>query len=301
MKRTFFALIIAFVFVSLTSPTFGQAEQKKKKDNPAASANTSSRSLISSSSNNNERTAETFEIITVDDVSFKMIFVSGGVFRMGCTSEVEQYCWSDEYPSHDVTLDDYYIGETEVTQDLWQVVMGTSPTGDDRWTYTLGLGDNYPAYRISYEDVKEFITRLNSMTGRTFRMPTEAEWEFAARGGNKSRHYMYSGSNNINDVAWCLETADGEHNYPVKQKKPNELGIYDMSGNVYEWCMDWYDEYVDQRQVNPSGPAFGDERVYRGCCVAGPPRSCRVSDRNKNQPSFRGQFHGVRLVMEPNK
>ena len=219
MKRTFFALIIAFVFVSLTSPTFGQAEQKKKKDNPAASANTSSRSLISSSSNNTERTAETFEIITVDDVSFKMIFVSGGVFRMGCTSEVEQYCWSDEYPSHDVTLDDYYIGETEVTQDLWQVVMGTSPTGDDRWTYTLGLGDNYPAYRISYEDVKEFITRLNSMTGRTFRMPTEAEWEFAARGGNKSRHYMYSGSNNINDVAWCLETADGEHNYPVKQKK----------------------------------------------------------------------------------
>lgn len=299
MKRTFFTLFIAFVFVSLTSQAFGQVEQKKKKDNPTPPANTSLRSLMSSSSNDNERTDVMSETITVGDVSFKMIYVKGGTFRMGCTSEVEPDCWSDEYPSHDVTLNDYYIGETEVTQELWQVVMGTSPTGDDRWTYSLGLGDNYPAYKISYEDVRAFISKLNKMTGRTFRMPTEAEWEYAARGGDRSRHYMYSGSNNISDVAWCLETADGERNYPVKQKKPNELGIYDMSGNVYEWCSDWYSEYIDQRQVNPSGPAFGEERIYRGCCVAGPPRSCRVSDRNKNIPSFRGDFHGVRLVMEP--
>ena len=163
---------------------------------------------------------------TVNGVTFKMKLVEAGTFQMGSTSN------SNASPVHSVTITkDYYIGETEVTQALWEAVMGYSPTsGDIYWSSEYGLGDDYPAYHISYEDVQSFLTKLNSLTGLKFRMPTEAEWEFAARGGNKSKGYTYSGSNTIGDVAWYLDNSSKTH--PVKTKAANELGIYDMSGNV---------------------------------------------------------------------
>ena len=160
-----------------------------------------------------------------------MKLVEAGTFQMGSTTGD-----SDEAPVHSVTISkDYYMGETEVTQALWEAVMGYSPTSDGySWSSKDGLGDNYPAYYISYEDVQSFITELNSLTGENFRMPTEAEWEFAARGGNKSKGYKYSGSNTIGDVAWYSKNTRSKTN-AVKTKAANELGIYDMSGNVHEW------------------------------------------------------------------
>ena len=238
------------------------------------------------------------QTFTVGGVPFTMIFVEGGTFTMGCTSEQGDDCWDSEKPVHKVTLSNYYIGETEVTQALWKAVMGTESTHSGGWTTEYGRGDNYPAYRVSYDDVKTFISRLNQKTGRTFRMPTEAEWEYAARGGKKSRGYKYSGSNTIGDVAWYTDNS-GSKTHPVKQKQANELGIYDMSGNVYEWCSDWYGGYSSSSQSNPIGPDKGSYRVIRGGYWGIRARNCRVSYRNYSAPSYRLNFLGFRLVLLP--
>ena len=208
---------------------------------------------------------------SVNGVEFKMVFVEGGTFTMRATSEQEEYAVDDEYPTHSVTLSDYYIGETEVTQALWKAVMGNNPS--------VFEGDNLPVESVSYEDVKTFITKLNGKTGKKFRLPTEAEWEYAARGGNKSKGYKYSGSNNIKDVAWCDENSNDE-THPVKTKRPNELGIYDMSGNVWEWCSDWYGGYSSNAQTNPQGPSSGSLRVLRGGSWNDDARYCRASYRS---------------------
>lgn len=204
---------------------------------------------------------------------------------------------SDEAPVHSVTISkDYYIGETEVTQALWEAVTGYSPTSDGRsWSTEYGLGDNYPAYYISYEDVQSFITKLNSLTGENFRMPTEAEWEFAARGGNKSKGYTYSGSNTIGDVAWYDDNSSMTHT--VKTKAANELGIYDMSGNVWEWCSDWYGTYGSSAQTDPTGPTTGTYRVFRGGGWNFIATYCRCADRHFNTPSDRFDGLGVRLAL----
>ena len=190
-------------------------------------------------------------IITVNGVAFNMVKVSGGTFQMGATSEQGSYVDSDEQPVHQVTLSDYYIGETEVTQELWQAVMGSNPS---KFTGS-GL---LPVEKVSWDDCQTFITKLN-----VFRLPTEAEWEFAARGGNSSQGYKYSGSNNIDDVAWYTNNSNSK-THEVGTKAPNELGIYDMSGNVWEWCQDWDGSYSSSAQTNPTGPTSGAERVYRG-------------------------------------
>ncbi|MGM9678686.1 MAG: formylglycine-generating enzyme family protein, partial [Bacteroidaceae bacterium] len=207
---------------------------------------------------------------------------------------------SNEQPVHSVTITkDYYIGETEVTQALWKAVMGYSPTSDGiAWSSSDGLGDDYPAYLISYEDVQSFITKLNILTGQKFRMPTEAEWEFAARGGNKSKGYTYSGSNTIDDVAWYGDNSNHK-THPVKTKAANELGIYDMSGNVYEWCNDWYgsDYYSSSPQNNPTGPATGSYRVRRGGSWYSDAASCRCAYRSLSSLSYRGNDLGVRLSL----
>ncbi len=255
------------------------------------------------------------EIIKVGNVVLWMVYVEGGTFRMGCTYEQGDDCRDEERPTHQVTLDGYYIGETEVTQALWREVMGSEPTANSGWITELGRGDNYPAYNVSYEDVQEFIKRLNKMTGRTFRLPTEAEWEYASRGGNKSRGYKYSGSNNIDDVAWYWKNSgDGylsgdwnldkivkNHckNRPVKGKLANELGLYDMTGNVLEWCQDWYGEYNSGSQRNPQGPSSGPGRVVRGGCFCYSARFCLMSTRNKCNPSICTEYLGFRLVLEP--
>ncbi|MBR5331817.1 MAG: SUMF1/EgtB/PvdO family nonheme iron enzyme, partial [Muribaculaceae bacterium] len=229
--------------------------------------------------------------------------------------------YSDERPTHKVTVSDFYIGKYEVTQQLWEYVMkysGTCADGStmsayasDVWLSTnpsskFGVGYYYPAYHVSWEDIVNiFIPRLNKITGKTFRLPTEAEWEYAARGGNKSKGYKYSGSNNIEDVAWFVDNADdvdsssssyGTH--PVGTKSPNELGIYDMSGNVWEWCSDWYASYLSTSQTNPAGPTSGSYRVPRGGGWGSNALGCRVSFRSYFTPSRRTDYLGFRLVCD---
>ena len=212
----------------------------------------------------------TNKTFTVNGVSFEMIAVKGGTFTMGATSEQGSDAESDEKPTHSVTLSDYYIGKFEVTQELWQAVMGNNPS--------YYKGNNLPVEQVSWNDVQEFIKKLNQKTGANFRLPTEAEWEYAARGGNKSQGYKYSGSNTIGNVAWYTDNS-GSKTHQVGTKAPNELGIYDMTGNVWEWCQDWYGSYSRDSQTNPKGASSGSSRVYRGGSWyygAKSPAECRI-------------------------
>ncbi len=224
---------------------------------------------------------------TANGVSFSMIEVRGGTFQMGATSE-QSDPYSDEKPVHSVTLSSYYIGETEVTQALWEAVMGSNPSSFK--------GSNNPVEQVSWNYCQIFIQKLNSLTGKTFRLPTEAEWEYAARGGNKSRGYQYSGSNNLFDVAWHTDNS-GSKTHPVKTKQPNELGIYDMSGNVWEWCQDWYGSYSSSSQTNPTGASSGYIRVYRGGSWGDNARFCRVAVRGGAAPSYCDDDLGLRLAL----
>ena len=212
----------------------------------------------------NEETEPQTETFTIDGVSFTMVKVKGGTFTMG----------NDGYPvyrpTHEVTLSDFSIGQTEVTQELWLAVMGVNPS----WFCSAeGYEDDLmrPVEEVSWYHCYDFIVKLNRLTGRSFRFPTEAEWEFAARGGNKSNHYRYSGSNDLDDVGWYKlnipsqeEGTAGYGTQRVGLKRPNELGLYDMTGNVWEWCLDWFDYYSSEPQVNPTGPTTGQQRIMRG-------------------------------------
>ena len=227
---------------------------------------------------------------TVEGVEFKMVAVKGGTFQMGATSE-QQNTDSDEHPVHSVTLSDYYIGETEVTQALWQAVMGSNPSN-------FTGNSQRPVESVSWNDCQTFISRLNSKTGMNFRLPTEAEWEYAARGGNRSNKTQYSGSSNIDNVAW-YDNNSGSTTHPVKGKSPNELGLYDMSGNVWEWCSDWYssDYYSNSPHNNPQGPSSGPNRVIRGGSWGYRAQRCRVASRLGNGPGHRYLNFGLRLAL----
>lgn len=257
---------------------------------------------------------------SVGGVSIKMVEVVGGTFLMGAQtadSTKDNYDYeaeTDESPVHEVTVSDFYIGETEVTQGLWEAVMkysGTCADGSsmsayasDVWLGTnpstsYGLGREYPAYYVSWEDIVNiFLPRLNKITGATFRLPTEAEWEYAARGGNQSQGYKYSGSNTIEDVAWYYNNS-ASSTHPVGTKQPNELGIYDMSGNVWEWCSDWSGSYTATAQTDPTGSSTGSSRVLRGGSWYGDAQGCRVSNRFNNFPDTRYFNYGFRLVLCP--
>ena len=213
-----------------------------------------------------------------------MVKVEGGIFSMGST---EGY---DEKPVHQVRLSDFCIGKYEVTQDEWEVVMGTNPSHFK--------GVNKPVECVSWNDCQEFIKKLNKLTGLQFRLPTEAEWEYAARGGNKSKGYKYSGSNIIGNVAWYWDNSN-QKTHPVGTKAPNELGIYDMSGNVWEWCSDWYSSsyYSSSPANNPTGPATGSDRVYRGGSWLHFADYCRVANRILNNPDYRYSSLGFRLAL----
>ena len=237
---------------------------------------------------NESEKKELHDVYEVNGVTFKMIAVEGGTFKMGATSEQGSDADSDERPVHSVTLSDYYIGETEVTQELWDAVMGTNPS--------RSKGSKKPVERVSWNDCQEFITKLNNLTGKNFRLPTEAEWEYAARGGNKSKGYKYSGSNTIGNVAWYTDNSGGE-THDVKTKQANELGIYDMSGNVYEWCQDWYGSYSSGSQTNPTGPTSGSDRVNRGGSWDYIAEHCRVSFRFNSDPGYSGKYLGLRLSL----
>ena len=232
--------------------------------------------------------SDNISIPVKDGISIDMVRVEAGTFTMGATPEMKDP-WDDEKPTHRVTLtNDYYMGKYEVTQALWQAVMGNNPSEFK--------GGNLPVENVSWNDCQEFISKLNRITGKTFRLPTEAEWEYAAHGGKKSRGYQYSGSNNLSDVAWCTDNS-GNKTHTVGTKQPNELGIYDMSGNVWEWCQDRYGKYSSSSQVNPTGANSGFCRVYRGGSWRGAVRYCRSSYRGGNTPGSRDNFRGVRLVL----
>lgn len=222
---------------------------------------------------------------TVGGVSFKMIRVEAGTFRMGSTDGKD-----NEQPVHSVTISkDYYIGETEVTQELWTAVMGTNPS-------YFTSDSQLPVETVSWNDCQTFITKLNSLTGATFRLPTEAEWEFAARGGNKSQGYTYSGSNTIGNVAWYSGNSSSK-THVVKTKSPNELGIYDMSGNVWEWCQDRYDSYSSAAVTDPTGASSGSIRMDRGGSWDFDATFCRCAYRGNSPLSNTSNGLGLRLAM----
>ena len=223
-----------------------------------------------------------------DGISIEMVRVEAGTFTMGATPEMKDP-WDDEKPTHQVTLtNDYYIGKYEVTQALWKAVMGKNPS--------KFKGDNLPVEQVNWKDCQEFLSKLNNTTGKKFRLPTEAEWEYAARGGKKSRGYQYSGSNNISDVAW-YEDNSGSKTHTVGSKQANELGIYDMSGNVWEWCHDWKGSYSSSSQVNPIGANSVSRRVIRGGNWLNYAGHCCSSCRSFGASDIGMNSLGLRLVL----
>jgi formylglycine-generating enzyme required for sulfatase activity len=242
---------------------------------------------------------------SVSGVSIDMVYVRGGTFTMGCTPEQGSDCESDEKPAHQVTVSDFYIGKYEVTQAQWKAVTGNNPSNFK--------GDNLPVEQVSWDDVQTFISKLNAQTGKKYRLLTEAEWEYAARGGASSRGYKYSGSNMADQVAWYYENSGDKalkdskrefdnlsnnhcRSHPVGTKAANELGIYDMSGNVYEWCSDWSCAYSSSSQTNPAGPSSGSGRVLRGGSWNNFARDCRSAYRFSLSPAYHGNDVGFRLA-----
>ena len=218
-----------------------------------------------------------------------MVPVEGGMFMMGATAEQGDDAFDDESPAHQVTVSSFSIGKYEVTQEEWEAVRGENPSGFK--------GDKKrPVENVSWDDCQEFISKLNELTGKQFRLPTEAEWEFAARGGNKNlEQTKYAGGADIDAVAWYYDNS-GSTTHPVGEKSPNALGLYDMSGNVREWCEDYYGPYDSSTQKDPKGPASGSDRVIRGWSWGNYARICRVSCRYRNNPSNRININGFRLA-----
>ena len=255
-------------------------------------------------------------VFNVKGIEFKMIRVEGGEFMMGATAEQGDDAYDNEKPAHKVSLDSYYIGETQVTQALWEAVMGNNPS--------MFRGQDKPVDSVSWTNCQDFLILLKYLTGKEFRLPTEAEWEYAARGGNCSRGYKYAGSNNLSDVAWYIGNSGWQaySGHPVVQKKPNVLGIYDMSGSIWEWCNDWFGDYSNfprrkklnlkhlkrwcndwfrdysnLPQYNPQGARFGYSRVLRGGHWNFIGCYCRVSTRIALHPHNRNDLSGMRLAL----
>ena len=264
-----------------------------------SSSNTLPSSSVSSTSVNSPQVRTTSNSVSVpsgsvitipvkNGISIEMVKVEAGGFKMGSKQKPEFGDFRTNYPSHRVTLtNNYYIGKYEVTQELWQVVMDSVPS--------QFKGDNLPVEWVSWDDCQDFISKFNAMTGKHFRLPTEAEWEYAARGGKKSRGYRYSGSNILGDVAWYRSNS-GDKTHAVGAKQPNELGIYDMTGNVEEWCQDGERRYDGSHQTNPVGNSFF-RRMYRGGSWYSSPSGCGVSSRSSDQSLILYNTLGLRLAL----
>ena len=236
---------------------------------------------------------------TVNGVSFTLKLVEGGTFQMGGND------YDNAKPIHSVTVSSFYMGESEVTQALWEAVMGTTviqqKDKEDPSKSLNGVGNDYPMYYVNWEDCQLFIQELNRIVGMNFRLPTEAEWEYAARGGSKGNGCWFSGSFSLPKVAWYKDNSGGSP-HPVMTKMSNELGLYDMSGNVWEWCGDWYesDYYSNSPSINPQGPRSGLTHVLRGGSYFGNELSCRVSIRftaASKYPNIRNSISGFRLCL----
>lgn len=226
-------------------------------------------------------------IIKVKGIPFKMVYVEGGTFEMGCKYRFFGEESEDESPVHQVELSDFYLAETPVTQALWEAVMENNPS-----QFT---GDNLPVSNVSWNDCQQFIQKMNHLSGMKFRLPTEAEWEYAARGGKHHSKYKYAGSDNISDIARFYDNGIAM-SYTVKTKQPNALSLYDMNGNVWQWCEDWYGKYFNSFQTNPKGPTSGFARVIRGGVLQS---DCRVTNRHSNAPGNSGNRLGFRLTLSP--
>lgn len=228
------------------------------------------------------------KVFNVYGVTFNMIPVAGGTFIMGATPEMGNDAEDYGISAHQVTINNFYIGETVVTQELWQAVMGSNPS--------ICVGSNQPVENVSWEDCQEFISKLNSITGAKFRLPTEAEWEYAARGGSHSKGYKYSGSNNPSFVAWYMENS-GDEIHQVKQNLPNELGIYDMSGNVWEWCQDYLVTNNSKIQYIHNYSSKESIHIFRGGSYFSADIDCRICSRaDSNLGSYRCDL-GLRLAL----
>ena len=255
------------------------------QNKPKAQAQTNSSTITSTTST---RSSINDKVYLAGYGYIEMIYVEGGTFTMGATDEQGADACDDEKPTHNVTLNSYYIGKYEVSQGLWCAIMEDTPS----------QGDNYPVDNVSWNDCMDFIKKLNQKTGKNFRLPTEAEWEYAARGGKNSKHYKYSGGNAINDVAWNIENSGyWRSSHQIGTKLTNELGIYDMSGNVCEWCSDWFGLYTRNAQTNPTGPSNGSQCVVRGGSYSSYEWNCRVSYRRYYSRSDNTPYIGFRLAM----
>jgi len=227
-----------------------------------------------------------------DGVTLEMVWVPGGTFTMGNNTAAPgmKVNYEASKPEHRVTVDTFYMGRFEVTQAQWVAVMGSNPA------YFTGI-DSLPVEQVSWDEAQQFCAMLSQLTGRRFRLPTEAEWEYAARGGNSGHGYVFSGGKDMGSCCWyCVNS--GGHTNPVGRLAPNELGLYDMSGNVAEWCNDWMAPYSPDDQTNPRGPRNGESRVLRGGHYNSTSPGCTVYDRGWYLPSGKYQFYGLRLLME---
>ena len=294
--------IVIGIIVSNSGPSAEEiaAKEKLKADSIAAVAATvdslkavaTADSIAAAINNTGKVGSETQTSTTTSGTGFTfdypLVWVAGGTDTMGCTGEQGSDCYDDEKPSHSITVGSFNIGKYEVTQAQWKSVMGSNPS-------SFKGCDNCPVENVSWNDVQEFIKKLNSLTGKKYRLPKEAEWEFAARGGastGSATANKYSGSDNVGSVAWYSDNS-GSKTHPVGQKSPNELGIYDMSGNVWEWCSDWYKGYPGSSGVSDYTNSY---RVLRGGSWYYDARCCRVSYRGSYSPGYRVINLGFRLV-----
>jgi formylglycine-generating enzyme required for sulfatase activity len=270
MKNNLIKHIVVLATLLCSVPAFAQSEEAVSSEQDEWQVTTVGKDLV----------------FTVNGVSFTMKHVDGGSFQMGCA---DKDAYRDETPVHKVTVGSFYMGETEVTQALWQAVMDSNPSHFK--------GDKRPLENVNWASCQMFILTLSEITGYHFRLPTEAEWEYAARGGKKAHGCRYSGKNKAGGVAWFVDNS-GNKTHNVKGKTKNELGLYDMSGNVWEWCADWYGNYAPGSYVDPQGPAEGTYRVLRGGCWNSNDWYCRVSNRSFNNPDYAGNGYGFRLVLQ---
>ena len=256
----------------------------------AYAAITSSLALASCSKDKSETPEpdKTGKLTFTDGID--LLFVEGGTYTQGSDGLIVKH----EAPQHSVTLSDFYLGKYEITQKQFKDITGRFPAIAP--SATEGLGDSYPVYYVTYADAQEFISKLNEKSGKNYRLPTEAEWEYAARGGKKSKGFIYSGSNDPYEVTKYYGTAG--NSWPVNDPslKPNELGIYNLSGNAYEWTSDWYGDYSADAQINPTGPASGTERVARGGTFVNRATGLRVSARYHYPPDEQQKFLGFRIA-----
>ena len=273
--RRFISLLFVFVFAALQSNEAAGIQVKPRRGNYTESAY---------------------------GLNLKMIYVKGGEFLMGEPAGEGDEARAEKAAVHKVKVDDYYIGQFEITQSQWRAVMGTDISRQKHLAGAAayyGVGGNYPMYYITWEEAVEFCNRLSRRTGKKYSLPTEAEWEYAARGGQAGETTRYAGSDDLKRVAWYFENSPSA-THPVGSKKPNKLGLYDMSGNVWEWCQDWYGDTYDESDTdNPAGPASGTFRVSRGGGSGSEESDCRVYRRSGNHPGFRLSANGFRVVCRP--